>query len=69
MRPYSAGPLSTARARWPSAFWTVPIHVASRNEPVHLTEVLRVVADARGQSEEHVARITTENAIRFFGLE
>ena len=40
-----------------------------RNEPMHLTEVLRVVAEARGQSEEHVARITTENAIRFFGLD
>ena len=39
-----------------------------RNEPMHLTEVLRVVAEARDQSEEHVAKITTENAIRFFGL-
>ena len=40
-----------------------------RNEPAFLTEVLRVVAEARGQSEEHVARVTTENAIRFFGLD
>lgn len=39
-----------------------------RNEPMHLTEVVRVVAAARGQSEEHVARITTENARRFFNL-
>ncbi|NOR35190.1 MAG: hydrolase TatD [Woeseiaceae bacterium] len=39
-----------------------------RNEPAYLQEVLRVVAEARGQTEEHVARITTENAIRFFGL-
>jgi TatD DNase family protein len=39
-----------------------------RNEPAYLTEVLRVVAEARGQTEEHVARITTENAIRFFDL-
>ncbi|NIA27584.1 MAG: hydrolase TatD [Desulfobulbaceae bacterium] len=39
-----------------------------RNEPAYLTEVLRVVAEARGQSEEHVARITTENAISFFDL-
>ncbi len=39
-----------------------------RNEPSYLTEVLRVVAAARGQSEEHVARVTTENAIQFFGL-
>ena len=40
-----------------------------RNEPCFLPEVLRVVAEARGQSEAHVARITTENAVRFFGLE
>ena len=39
-----------------------------RNEPAYLPEVLRVVAEARGQSEEYVARITTENAVRFFGL-
>jgi len=39
-----------------------------RNEPAWLPEVLRVVAEARGQSVEHVARITTENTERFFGL-
>jgi len=39
-----------------------------RNEPAFLPEVLRVVAEARSQSEEHVARITTENAQLFFGL-
>jgi TatD DNase family protein len=40
-----------------------------RNEPMHLPEVMRVVAEARGQTEEHVARITTRNAERFFGLD
>ncbi len=39
-----------------------------RNEPMYLTEVLKVVAEARGQTEEHVARVTTENARRFFAL-
>ncbi len=39
-----------------------------RNEPKYLPEILRVVAEARGQSEQHVAAITTENAVRFFGL-
>jgi len=39
-----------------------------RNEPAFLPEVLRIVAEARSQSEEHVARITTENAQLFFGL-
>ena len=39
-----------------------------RCEPAHLTEVLRVVAQARGQSEQHVAEITTANAVEFFAL-
>ena len=39
-----------------------------RNEPMYLAEVLRVVAEARGQTEEHVARATSETAERFFGL-
>jgi len=39
-----------------------------RNEPAWLTEVLRVVAEARGQSVEHVAAISTANAERFFEL-
>ena len=39
-----------------------------RNEPAYLPEVLKAVAEARGQSEAHVARITTENASRFFTL-
>jgi TatD DNase family protein len=39
-----------------------------RNEPAFLAEVLRVVAEARGQTEAHVAAITTANARRFFDL-
>jgi len=39
-----------------------------RNEPAYLTEVLKVVAKARDQSVEHVAKITTANARRFFNL-
>jgi TatD DNase family protein len=39
-----------------------------RNEPMYLPEVLRVVAEARGQTETQVARMTTENAERFFGF-
>ena len=39
-----------------------------RCEPAHLTEVLRVLAKARGQSEQHVAQITTANAKEFFTL-
>ncbi|MCH9693070.1 MAG: TatD family hydrolase [Gammaproteobacteria bacterium] len=40
-----------------------------RNEPMYLPEVLRVVAEARAQSESHVASITTANAERFFALD
>ena len=39
-----------------------------RNEPMFLPEVVRVVAEARGQTEAHVATITTANAVRFFAL-
>ena len=39
-----------------------------RNEPMFLPEVLRVVAAARRQPEEHVAEITTRNAERFFAI-
>lgn len=39
-----------------------------RNEPMYLPEVLRVVAAARGQSEAHVAEITTANASTFFAI-
>lgn len=39
-----------------------------RNEPMHLREVLRVLAAAMGRSEEEVAAATTANAERFFSL-
>lgn len=39
-----------------------------RNEPMHLREVVKVVAEARAQSEDHIAKITAENARRFFSL-
>jgi TatD DNase family protein len=39
-----------------------------RNEPMYLPEVLRVVAEARGQPEAHVANVTSVNAVTFFGL-
>lgn len=39
-----------------------------RNEPAYLPEILKTIAAARGQTEEHVAAITTANAKRFFGI-
>ena len=40
-----------------------------RNEPMHLPEIVRVIAEARGQTQEHVAEISTANAERFFGFD
>ncbi len=40
-----------------------------RNEPAYLVEVLKTVAEARDQTVEHVAEITTANAVRFFNLD
>lgn len=40
-----------------------------RNEPMYLPEVLRIVAQARDQSEDQVAASTTRNAVKFFSLE
>lgn len=39
-----------------------------RNEPAYLREVLRVVAQARGESEQQVAADTTATAETFFSL-
>ena len=39
-----------------------------RNEPARLTEVLRTIAQLRGESEEHIADTTSANAKRLFGL-
>ncbi len=39
-----------------------------RNEPMWLTEVLRVVASARGQSAAELAAATTRTAAQFFGI-
>ncbi|MCG8371062.1 MAG: TatD family hydrolase, partial [Proteobacteria bacterium] len=39
-----------------------------RNEPMHLTEVLRVLAEAIGTSEAELAARTTANAERFFAI-
>lgn len=39
-----------------------------RNEPARLREVLRVIAELRGEGEAHVAEVTTANARRLFAL-
>jgi TatD DNase family protein len=45
----------------------VPLR-GKRNEPANVVLIGRKVAEALGIPEEEVARITTENAVRLFGL-
>jgi len=45
-----------------------PKPASRRNEPAFLTEVLRVVAECGGHSVDEIARATTANALRFFGI-
>jgi TatD DNase family protein len=40
-----------------------------RNEPAYIVLIGRKIAEALNISEEEVARITTENAVRLFGLD
>ena len=51
---------------------TAPITVVRgahrRNEPMFLPWIVRALAEARGQDEAHVGRITADNAKRFFRL-
>ncbi len=43
-------------------------HRGKRNEPALVAEVLRVVAEARGDDPQRLARVTSANAARLFGL-
>ncbi len=46
----------------------VPRLASRRNEPAFLPEILRVIAKARNQDVTHLARVTSDNARRFFGF-
>jgi TatD DNase family protein len=39
-----------------------------RNEPARLREILRVIAELRGEEEAHIATVTSANARRLFAL-
>ncbi len=43
-------------------------HRGKRNEPAHVQEVARCLAEVWGRTEAEVARITSENTTRLFGL-
>ena len=39
-----------------------------RNEPAYIREVAQCIAEAKSVSVEEIERVTTENAVRFFGV-
>ncbi len=41
-------------------------HRGKRNEPAYVAETAKILAQTIGVSDEHVARITTENFFRLF---
>ncbi len=43
-------------------------HRGKRNEPARIPAIAAVLADAKGVTPEAVARVTTGNAVRLFGL-
>lgn len=43
-------------------------HRGKKNEPSFLPHTAAVIAASRGTTLDHIAQITTQNAIRFFGL-
>jgi TatD DNase family protein len=43
-------------------------HRGKRNEPAYVAEVLKCVAKIKGVSVEEADRVTSENAVKFFGL-
>ncbi|PTU32328.1 TatD family hydrolase [Stenotrophobium rhamnosiphilum] len=47
---------------------TAPKQASRRNEPAFLPWVVKALATARDQSENEIARFTSANASRFFGL-
>ena len=47
---------------------TAPKTPHRRNEPMYLPYVVRALAEVRGQDEARVARLTTDNAKRFFRI-
>jgi TatD DNase family protein len=46
-----------------------PAPRSRRNEPAYLPHIARTVAEIRGESPAAVAAVTTQNAVRFFGLD
>ncbi len=62
-------PLTSMLVETDCPYLTPAPHRGLRNEPAYVVETARFVAGLRGVSPEEVARVTSQNAARFFGFE
>ncbi|MDP2659903.1 MAG: TatD family hydrolase [Dehalococcoidia bacterium] len=67
-RVAAALPLSGLMVETDCPYLTPSVHFGQRNEPSFVWAVAQGLADAKGANLEDVASVTTENAIRLFGL-
>ncbi|MFN4292534.1 MAG: TatD family hydrolase [Thermoflexales bacterium] len=63
-----AAPLERIVIETDSPYLAPQSHRGRRNEPAHVVEVARAIAEIRGMSARDIARITTDNGRRLFGL-
>ncbi len=61
-------PLNRLLAETDAPFVAPASHRGRRNEPLYLREIVRRLAELKGLTEGEVARQTTENARRLFGI-
>lgn len=61
-------PLDRIVAETDSPYIGTAEHPAPTSEPADIADIVSALAGARGMSAEEMARITTENAVRFFSL-
>jgi TatD DNase family protein len=59
-------PLARMMVETDAPFLAPVPHRGKRNEPAFIRYTIRCLAEIKGESEQRVARITTENAVSFF---
>ncbi len=63
-----ACPLDQLMIETDAPFLSPVPHRGKRNEPAYVVEVAKLVAQVKGANLDEVDRITTKNAVEFFGL-
>ncbi len=61
-------PIAQLMVETDSPFLAPVPHRGKRCEPAYVVEVAKIVAEVKGMTFEEVDRITTKNAVEFFGL-